>query len=80
MRLKRETQGAFCVLKANAKSQTRKSMKINGPVDVLRMTLLILYYILYIAKRLAWADNMFCVPEQLVDSDVVAREMARIAW
>ena len=26
-RLKRETQGAFCVL--NAKSQTRKSMKIN---------------------------------------------------
>ena len=29
MRLKRETQGAFCVLSANAKSQTRKSMKIN---------------------------------------------------
>ena len=29
MRLKRETQGAFCVLNANAKSQTRKSMKIN---------------------------------------------------
>ena len=28
-RLKRETQGAFCVLNANAKSQTRKSMKIN---------------------------------------------------
>ena len=27
MRLKRETQGAFCVL--NAKSQTQKSMKIN---------------------------------------------------
>ena len=27
MRLKRETQGAFCV--SNAKSQTRKSMKIN---------------------------------------------------
>ena len=35
-----------------------------------RMTLLILY----IVKRLVWADNMFCVPEQLVDSDVVARE------
>ena len=29
MRLKRETQGAFCVLNANAKSQTRKSMKID---------------------------------------------------
>ena len=29
MRLKRETQGAFCVLNANPKSQTRKSMKIN---------------------------------------------------
>ena len=29
MRLKRETQGAFGVLNANAKSQTRKSMKIN---------------------------------------------------
>ena len=29
MRLKRETQGAFCVLNPNAKSQTRKSMKIN---------------------------------------------------
>ena len=29
LRLKRETQGAFCVLNANAKSQTRKSMKIN---------------------------------------------------
>ena len=29
MRLKRETQGAFCVLNANANSQTRKSMKIN---------------------------------------------------
>ena len=28
-RLKRETQGAFGVLNANAKSQTRKSMKIN---------------------------------------------------
>ena len=30
--------------------------------------------ILYIAKRLFWADNMFCVPEQLVDSGVVVRE------
>ena len=29
MRLKRETQGAFCVLNANVKSQMRKSMKIN---------------------------------------------------
>ena len=29
MRLKRETQGAFRVLNANAKSQTQKSMKIN---------------------------------------------------
>ena len=29
MRLKRETQGTFCVLNPNAKSQTRKSMKIN---------------------------------------------------
>ena len=29
MRSKRETHGAFCVLNANAKSQTRKSMKIN---------------------------------------------------
>ena len=28
----------------------------------------------YITKRLVWADNMLCVPEQLVDSDVVARE------
>ena len=44
------------------------------------MTLLILYYILYITRRLVWADNMFCVPEQLVDSDVVARERARITW
>ena len=35
-----------------------------------RMTLLILN----ITKRLVGADNMFCVPEQLVDSDVVARE------
>ena len=26
---KRETQGAFCALNGNAKSQTRKSMKIN---------------------------------------------------
>ena len=34
------------------------------------MTLLILY----IAKRLVWADSMFCVPEQLGDSDVVALE------
>ena len=41
------------------------------------MTLLILYYyILYITKRLVWADNMFCAPEQLVDSDVVAREVS----
>ena len=29
MHLKREMQGAFCVLNANAKSQTRNSMKIN---------------------------------------------------
>ena len=29
MHLKRETQGAFCGLNANAKSQMRKSMKIN---------------------------------------------------
>ena len=29
MRLKREMQGAFCILNANTKSQTRKSMKIN---------------------------------------------------
>ena len=36
------------------------------------VAILILYYILYITKRLVWADNMFCVPEQLVDSDVVA--------
>ena len=34
------------------------------------MTFLILYYVLYITKRLVWADDMFCVPEQLVDSDV----------
>ena len=39
------------------------------------MTFLILYDILYITKRLVWADNMFCVPEHLVDSDVVAREV-----
>ena len=45
-----------------------------------RMTLLILYYILYITKRLVWADNMFCVPEQLADNDVVARERPRITW
>ena len=34
------------------------------------MTLLILY----ITKRLVRADNRFCVPEQLVDSDAVAQE------
>ena len=34
------------------------------------MTLLILY----IMKHLVWADNMFCVLEQLVDSDFVAQE------
>ena len=34
------------------------------------MTLLILY----IAKRLVWTDNIFGVPEQLVDSDVGAGE------
>ena len=28
----------------------------------------------YITKRLVWADNMFYAPEQLVDSDVAARE------
>ena len=38
------------------------------------------HIVLHITKRLVWADNMFCVPEQLVDSDVVARERARIAW
>ena len=42
------------------------------------MTLLILYCILYITKRLVWAENMFCVPEQLVDSDVVAWEGERV--
>ena len=26
------------------------------------------------------ADNMLCVPEQLVDTDVVARERAYITW
>ena len=31
-------------------------------------------------KRLVRADNMFCVPEQLVDSDIVAREMERVTW
>ena len=35
MHLKRETQGAFCILNANAKSQTRKSMKINVICTVL---------------------------------------------
>ena len=35
MRLKREAPGAFCVLNANAKSQTRKSMKINVICTVL---------------------------------------------
>ena len=44
------------------------------------MTLLKLYYILHITKRLVRADNMCCVPEQLVDSDVVAQENARITW
>ena len=44
------------------------------------MTLLILYCILCIARRLAWTDSIFYIPEQLVDSDVVARERARIAW
>ena len=44
------------------------------------MTLLLLYYLLYITQRLIWADDIFCVPEQLVDSDVVARERARITW
>ena len=38
------------------------------------------FLILYITKRLVWADNMLCVPEQLVDSDVVAQERARITW
>ena len=40
------------------------------------------YIVLHIVykKRLVWADNMFCVPEQLVDSDVVALERACIAW
>ena len=41
-----------------------------------RMTLLILN----ITKRLVWADNMFCVPEQLLYSDVVARERVRVTW
>ena len=43
-----------------------------------------LYCILYIRgsynEAPIWADNMFCVPEQLVDSDVVARERSRITW
>ena len=34
------------------------------------MTLLILC----IAKRLVWDDNILCMPERLVDSDVRARE------
>ena len=58
----------------------RRAGSIGSTIYVQRMTLLILYYILYIPKRLVWADNMFCVPEQLVDSDVVALERARIAW
>ena len=43
------------------------------------MTLLILYYILYITKRLVWADDMFCVPEKLVGSDVVARDRGPVS-
>ena len=35
-----------------------------------RATLLILY----ITKHLVWADNILCIPEQLVDSDVRAWE------
>ena len=31
---------------------------------------------LYITKHLVWADDMFGVPEQLVDSDVVTREVS----
>ena len=55
MRLKREMQGAFCVLNANAKSQTRKSMKINVICTVIVCFLLtnfdhfvgVLYYHLF---------------------------------
>ena len=59
MRLKRETQGAFCVLNANAKSQTRKSMKINVICTVLLVVVRItlsentitnLFPIMYIAN------------------------------
>ena len=39
-------------------------------VSIERKTLLILYK----TKRLVWDDNMFCVPEQLMDSDIVAME------
>ena len=39
MHLKRETQGAFCVLNANAKSQTRKAMKINVICTVPHMSM-----------------------------------------
>ena len=46
-RLKRETQGAFCVLNANAKSQTRKSMKINVICTVFAMRLCIYWYHYY---------------------------------
>ena len=31
-------------------------------------------HIVYNEAPIVWADNMFCVPEQLVDSDVVERE------
>ena len=37
------------------------------------MTLLILY----ISKRLVWADNILWGPERLVDSDVEAQELLR---
>ena len=47
IRLKRETQGAFCVLNANAKSQTRKSMKINV-ICTVPLTVVVMHFLIYV--------------------------------
>ena len=62
MRLKRETQGAFCVLNANAKSQTRKSMKINVICTVLHnLSVLGLCVQINDSGLFAWISLTFCL-------------------
>ena len=48
MPLKRETQGEFCVLNANAKSQTQKSMKINV---ICTVVCIVIYFIIAVILR-----------------------------